>query len=90
MSDLLTHIQNLNNEKRAWVAEDPENRWAGMLVEDLEFWNKDGIHTAEQFDRYMKIECYINVYKDEHGIKPRWVDWDSVSNEELDNMLENV
>jgi hypothetical protein len=32
---LAAHIAALNAEKLAWIAEDPDNRWTGLYVEDL-------------------------------------------------------
>lgn len=37
------------------------------------------------FDRDLEIEFIYNMYKDIHGVKPRHIDFESMSDEELDN-----
>jgi hypothetical protein len=46
---LAEHLAALNAEKRAWVAEDPDNRWTGLYVEELDFWAEMGVTTVAQF-----------------------------------------
>lgn len=43
------------------------------LCEDQKHWDEYGIKTAEDLDRYLDTETYINVYKDRYGIKPRTI-----------------
>lgn len=40
--------------------------------------------------REMNIECIINLYKSIHGIKPRWMDFDSMSDQELEDYLQRL
>ena len=56
------------------------------LVNDPAHWAEYGIHTMEQLDRYLDEQAYIDSYKDEYGIKPRWINWDEVSDDELTQM----
>ena len=73
-----------NAEKLAWVAEDPDNRLAGLLTEDLTHWAEIGIHTVEQYRRY-DLETFIwEMYKDVTGIRPRHMDFASMSMEQLE------
>jgi predicted neutral ceramidase superfamily lipid hydrolase len=43
-----------------------------------------------QDDRNTQIEFIINVYKSTHGVKPRHIDFDTLSDAELDNMADTV
>ena len=76
--NLVQHIEEKNAATRAWVAESPADRWAGYLTTDLCHWSEYGIYTPEQLDRYLAIEGYVNAYKDIHGIRPNWIDFDSM------------
>jgi hypothetical protein len=80
-TNLITHIQNLNAEKAAWVAEDPDNRWAGMWVENIQHWNSMDIFTLEDFELYNVKAEYYDLYKEVHGTRSgsRWV-WDKELN----------
>ena len=69
--DLVTHIRALNAVQLAWVAEDPANRGAGLLVENVEFWASMGVTTVEGFDRYMLVGEYSDAHKEAHGFRPR-------------------
>lgn len=81
---LAQHLANLNAEKLAWVAEDPDNRWTGLWVEDLEHWNSMGIYTVEDFKRYDLIQLIWDMYKEVTGIRPRHIDFDSMSMADLE------
>lgn len=43
------------------------------LCEDQAHWDEYGIKTAEDLDRYLDREAYIDLYKDRYGIKPRTI-----------------
>ena len=53
MSDLKSHIDGLNAEQMAWKNEDPENRCVFLVVDDMEFWEKQGITTVAEFEADM-------------------------------------
>ena len=80
---LLEKLQELNAEKRAWVAEDPENRWTGMYPEDLEHWAEYEVYTVEDFERYQLETLIWEVYKDAYGCRPRHMDFKSMTLDEL-------
>lgn len=80
---LLEKLQMINAEKRAWVAEDPENRWAGMIVEDLDHWAEYDVYTVEDFERWELETLIWDVYKDAYGYRPRHMDFKAMSIEEL-------
>lgn len=48
---LLEELQRINAEAREWQAAG-ENRWAGILTEDLDHWAGYGITTVEQLNEY--------------------------------------
>jgi hypothetical protein len=66
------------------VAEDPANRWAGTYTEDLAHWAELGVLTVRDFHRYEMVTSYSDLYKDVCGIRPRGMDLDSMSYEELE------
>lgn len=41
-------------------------------------------------DRQNQIETFINIYKSINNVKPRWIDFSTIPDEELDNMVENI
>jgi hypothetical protein len=53
MTALTDHIKALNAKTRAWVNEDPTNRFAGLLCEDEQHWAQYGITTPEQLTNYL-------------------------------------
>jgi len=80
---LLELIESKNAKTAAWVAEDPANRWAGMITTDLEHWAEYGVHTAEDYERY-ELETYIyEGHKDAFGVKGRHYDFASMTMDEL-------
>ena len=80
---LAAHLAALNAEKLAWIAEDPDNRWTGLYVEDLAHWAEMGVYTVAQFKRHEDIQMIWEMYKDVTGIRPRHMDFDSMSDEDL-------
>lgn len=80
---LAEHLAALNAEKLAWVAEDPDNRWTGLWVEDLAHWHEMDIFTVAQFKRYDLETLFWEMFKDATGFRPRHIDIESMSDEEL-------
>ena len=68
---LLAHIRRLNAKTQAWVDESPDTRMAGMIVEDLSHWHNYGIYTPEEFDHYLLVCAYSDMYKSLFGVRPR-------------------
>ena len=58
MTDLITHIKGINEKSRQEMAENP-GTFIGLLAEDREHWNDQGIFTPEQFDFQME---YYSLY----------------------------
>jgi len=90
MSQLVAHIKSLNAKTQAWIDEDPDSRWAGMLVEDLAHWAEQGIHTVEDFERNELETSIYEGYKDAYGVKGRHYDFDSMSMDELRAEAERI
>lgn len=71
---LQAHIERENDLRKDSffsVASDPAH-WAGY-----------GITTIAQYEHYMAVEDYIDCFKSVNGIKPRWMDFDSMTVAEL-------
>lgn len=79
-----------NAETLAWIAEDPDNRWAGLLTEDLAHWAEIGIHTVAQYRRYDLETLVWEMYKDAMGFRPRHIDFASMSDEELEREADSL
>lgn len=65
-SVLIGYIKNQNEQTKKWVAQDPKNRFAGLLCEDIEHWEEYGIATIEQLESYLNAEAEAanQVYRD--------------------------
>lgn len=90
MNELLAHIRNLNEKTAAWVAEDPKNRMAGLLVEEADHWSSIGITTVEDFTRYnLSMEVY-DLHKTVYGFRPNYAYLKSLTVKELEEELESL
>ena len=85
---LAQHLAALNAEKLAWVAEDPDNRWTGLWVEDLAHWTEMGITTVAEFKRYENETLFWDMYKEVTGCRPRHVNLKDMSDEELEREID--
>ena len=86
---LLEHIKNINAKSKKWMAENPGS-WAGMVPEDIKFWNEQGIFTVEDYERDSLITSVYEMHKDAYGVKGRHYDFDNMSNKELEEELERL
>ncbi len=82
MSALINHLNELNAEAQAWMDAE-EGRWTGFYITDPEHWANMDIHTVEDFKRHELQSSIWDTYKDVHGVRPRFMDFDSMSMEEL-------
>jgi hypothetical protein len=89
-NELLTHIRNLNAKSAAWVAEDPKNRMAGMLVEDVEHWNSIGVTTVAEFEHYNLANEVYDLHKSVYGFRPNYGHLKSLTVKELEEELESL
>lgn len=90
MTTLAEFLAAKNAETLAWIAEDPDNRWAGLLTEDLAHWAEIGIHTVAQYRRYDLETLVWEMYKDAMGFRPRHIDFASMSDEELEREVDSL
>ena len=81
--ELLNHIKSRNVETRAWVAEDPKNRMAGLYSEDVAHWEDRGIATLEELERDELVTYIYEGHKDAFGVKGRHYNFDSMSLDQL-------
>lgn len=87
---LQAHIQAENAKTEAWIAEDPENRFAGIITDDLDHWAGYGVKSVDQYERYMLEMELWDAYKEVNGYRPRHMDMSSMSVEELQSRLERL
>jgi hypothetical protein len=85
---LAQHLANLNAKTLAWVAEDPDNRWAGTYTEDLIYWAGLGIFTVKDFQRHENESLFWDMYKEVTGCRPRHVNLKDMSDAELEHELD--
>ena len=71
IKSLAEYLRERNAATEAWVAEDPDNRWAGTYTEDLAHWAEIGVLTMRDFLRYEMETQYSELYKDVCGFRPR-------------------
>lgn len=89
-NELVAHIQAKNEASRAWVAEDPKNRWAGGLVEDPAHWEKYGVTTPAELDKYL-IACDVyELTRSVWNFKPSWAGLMGSTVEELTEERERL
>jgi hypothetical protein len=87
--DLATYLNNIVASTRAWVAEDPSNRWAITPVADVSFWNDLGIFTVEQYVRHSLVGEYSDAYKSANGFRPR-TDLSGWTNEQIEEEIKSL
>lgn len=90
MNTLLAHIKSLNVKTQEWIDEDPEHRFAGMVPESIEFWAQYDIYTVTDYERHELTSSYYDLYKDVHGISPRWVNFNQMSTADIKVMYDSL
>jgi hypothetical protein len=85
---LKTHLENIKAETLAWVAESPDTRYAMYPTTDLAHWAEAGINTIAEYIREDIISDHYETYKEVNGIRCRWMDYKSMSNEEIQQETE--
>ena len=71
MLELIKEIKSRNIKTKAWVAEDPKNRWAGLYPEDEAHWVERGITTLDALERSELEEYIYDAHKTAFGCKGR-------------------
>lgn len=89
-SELAEYIRAENAKTRAWVAADPENRFASTWVEDMAHWTEDGIFTIAQFQhRHLVAEAW-ECHRDAYGYRASWAAFDAMSDADLRAEIERA
>lgn len=86
---LAAHIAILNAKAEAWRQENPTGFHSGV-IDDIAFWNAQGIFTPAQFERSGLEDQVWEMYKDINGISPRWVHFADYTNEELQAWVDRM
>ena len=86
---LLEHIKNINIKSKAWMAANPGS-WAGMVVEDIKFWNDQGIFTVEDYERSNLETSVYEMHKEAYGVKGRHYNFSKMSTKDLEKELDHL
>jgi len=93
-TELLNHVEALNVKAEAWMAEAPEGsfRMAALYdekdVKDAEKYH--GVTTPAEWDALQAWNDYYDLYKDEHGISPRWTKWSDNTAEGWEELIKEL
>ena len=88
--ELIAFLKSEREETLAWVAEDPKNRFATLPIYEIEFLRERRYTSIPVYLRKQKELSYYEEYKSVYGVKPRWVQFDFLTDAELDGMLEHL
>ena len=80
---LKAHIEAKNVETAQWVNAE-EGRWAMSVTDNLDHWADYGIFNIAQYNHYMAAANHYDLYKEINGIRPRWMNYDEMSTEEIE------
>lgn len=83
MQTLIQLLETRKAETLAWIAIDPDNRWASHPVVDLEHWHGYGIYNVEQFEAWEIRAQLWDFYKEVMGFRPRGMNIDAMSDDEV-------
>lgn len=86
---LLNHIKSINESSKKWMKDNPGS-WAGLVPEDIKFWNDQGIFTVEDYERDSLITSVYEMHKDAYGVKGRHYNFKEMSNEDLEKELDHL
>jgi len=78
---------NAKNDARAKAAGRPVYF---RLMEGAADWAEYDVHTADDLDHHLAMEAHWGGYKDIHGIRPRWIDYDAMTTAEIDAMTSKM
>ena len=69
---LEAHLLAIEAKTKAWVAEDPKNRWACYPVIEAAFWAEQGIASIADFNHNSLVSQVFESTRDLYGYKPNW------------------
>lgn len=84
--------QHIEAENAEWVAQCEANgsTFYTTMVSDPAHWEGYNITTIAQYERHCLVSSIWDGYKDINGIRPRWIDFDSMSMDELREMEDSI
>lgn len=88
--ELIAMLKEQERKSLAWVAEDPQNRGTTLPIYELSFLREQGWTSIAAYNRAQLEAEYWESYKEIHGIRPRWVNFDSLSDERLQQMIQGL
>ena len=83
MLELLQEIKSRNIKTKAWIAEDPKNRWAGLYPEDEAYWVERKITNLDELERDELATYIYDAHKTAFGTKGRHYNFNAMSLQEL-------
>lgn len=83
--ELLAHLEAEEARVKAWVAEDPQNRFAAYSVVDLDHWREYGVTSVAAYTKYNLVADIVDAHKEAYGFKPNWAHLMSLSIAELED-----
>ena len=83
MLELLQEIKSRNIKTKAWIAEDPKNRWAGLYPEDEAYWVEREITNLDELERDELATYIYDAHKTAFGTKGRHYNFNAMSLQEL-------
>lgn len=69
--ELLAHLEEGRARAKAWVAEDPQNRFAGYSPVDLDWHAENGVFSVADLELAEMKATYSDAHKDAYGFRPR-------------------
>lgn len=60
------------------------------LADDQEHWDKAGVRTGEELAKYLAIEAHRDAFKELYGVRPRHMNYDEMSIEQLEARVEQM
>ena len=88
MTTLLQHIESLNAQADAMMAQEP-GLWMSKYTDDMSHWADMGVFTVEDFKRNELINGISDASKDLYGCRMRLA-WDEMDIEDLEQTYENI
>lgn len=88
--ELIAFLQEKERKSLAWVAEDPQNRGTTLPIYELSFLRARGWTSIAAYNRAQLEAEYWDSYKEIHGMRPRWINFDSLSDERLEEMIDGL
>jgi hypothetical protein len=60
------------------------------LVEDQDHWDAMGIKTGYDLAHYFAVSTHRDAYRDAFGIRPRWMPYEDMTIDEIENDISNI